>query len=73
MATVTLNPLYTGLKGRLGGIIFYSRYNMLCARSVVKPHNPNTPAQRSNRCKFSFHSPVENPAAVLYLYNVQLI
>ena len=41
------------LNGRLGDIVFYTRFNRLCGRRYVVPRNPDTPMQRANRQRFA--------------------
>jgi hypothetical protein len=53
MATATLNPVLTSISGRIGSVVFYSRYNKQCIRQYVIPRNPDTIAQRSNRQSFA--------------------
>ncbi|MBN2401169.1 MAG: hypothetical protein JXN64_02105 [Spirochaetes bacterium] len=46
MATVLLNPLFSEVSGRIGGIVFYCRKNRQCMRTYVLPRNPDTIMQR---------------------------
>ena len=52
MAEVFLNPAFTALSGRIGGIVFYGYNDKTYLRSYVVPRNPDTPAQRANRDLF---------------------
>jgi hypothetical protein len=52
MAEVFLNPMFTALNGRAGTIVFYSYSGRVFFRAYVRPRNPDTPAQRTNRGLF---------------------
>lgn len=52
MAEVFLNPAFTALNGRIGGVVFYGYNDKTFFRSYVAPRNPDTPAQRANRKLF---------------------
>jgi len=52
MGQAFLNPSFTALNGRVGGVVFYSHHNKTFFRSYIKPRNPDTPAQRKNRGLF---------------------
>ncbi|HOO72938.1 MAG TPA: HMG-box domain-containing protein [Spirochaetota bacterium] len=52
MATIALNPILTSISGTTGRLVFYTRNNKTIARALVKPRNPDTPAQRANRDRF---------------------
>lgn len=53
MAIATLNPILTGINGRIGSIVFYKRRDRQCIRTYVKPHNPDTTAQKIIRRTFA--------------------
>ncbi|MGL4368611.1 MAG: hypothetical protein ACRCUT_02915 [Spirochaetota bacterium] len=50
---VTLDPIFQSLSGRVGSLVFYESYGRQYARVYVVPGNPNTPAQRQGRTRFS--------------------
>ncbi|HOW82726.1 MAG TPA: hypothetical protein PK573_09210 [Spirochaetota bacterium] len=52
MGQAFLNPAFTALNGRVGGIVFYSHAGKTFFRSYVKPRNPDTVAQSKNRGLF---------------------
>ncbi|HRZ28670.1 MAG TPA: hypothetical protein P5295_17805 [Spirochaetota bacterium] len=52
MARIELNPVFTAISGRMGDMVLYKSRTMNCSRTYVKPRNPDTPAQRSNRDLF---------------------
>ena len=52
MATVTLNPLFESVSGRIGNAVFYRRGNTQCVRGYVVPGNPDTVLQRKTRAAF---------------------
>ncbi len=52
MAEAFLNPAFTAMNGRVGGIVFFSYNERTFFRSYVRPRNPDTPAQRANRGLF---------------------
>ncbi len=49
MASVILNPMFTGMSGRTGNMVFFKRYGRQYARAYVSPRNPDTEDQRINR------------------------
>ncbi len=53
MSEIILNPLFTCVSGRLGGIVIYRWNGKFFTRRYVRPRNPDTEAQRSNRSVFS--------------------
>ena len=53
MAIADLDPMFNGVRGNIGSLVFYKRYGTLCVRSCVKPCNPNSPAQMENRRTFA--------------------
>ncbi|HSA14296.1 MAG TPA: hypothetical protein P5346_06070, partial [Spirochaetota bacterium] len=53
MGIATLHPLFTGISGRIGGIVFYSYNDVTYFRAYVVPRNPDTAAQRNNRSLFA--------------------
>lgn len=53
MASVTLNPMFMSVSGRLGKIVYYTRWKNSYARIYVKARNPRTEAQQRNRNLFS--------------------
>ncbi len=53
MASVTLNPMFMSVRGRLGKIVYYTRWKNVYARIYIKPRNPRTEAQQRNRNLFS--------------------
>ncbi len=52
MSKVELHPLFTGVRKRLGDIVFVNLEGETFARKYVKAHNPNTPAQIEVRESF---------------------
>ncbi len=52
MASVTMNPLFTAARGRVGNIVFYTVEGTVYARKYVKPRDPKTDAQKKNRALF---------------------
>lgn len=52
MARVTLDPMFTSLKGNLGNYVYYARYGKVFARTYTKPGNPDSAGQRKNRGLF---------------------
>ena len=52
MATLTLNPLFRTINGRLGDIMFYNSDGRLYARAKARTVNPDTEAQRIARRTF---------------------
>ncbi len=53
MAEVKLNPVFEGMSGKAGDIVFFCRYGKQYARAYVIPKNPDTEAQRINRHIFA--------------------
>lgn len=53
MAFVTLHPLFSSLSGRMGNIVFFSRYGRQLARTYVVPTNRNSQKQREKRSLFA--------------------
>lgn len=53
MAIAVLNPLFSKVSGRIGGVVFYCRRNRQCIRTYVLPRNPNTIMQRIIRRTFA--------------------
>ncbi|HOW83648.1 MAG TPA: hypothetical protein PK573_13885 [Spirochaetota bacterium] len=52
MASVQLNPVFTGMSGTVGRFVFYRWNDRTVMRLYVVPRNPDTPAQRANRGLF---------------------
>jgi len=52
MAIIQLNPMLVAMRGAIGGIVLYNRYDRQCARRHVRPANPDTEAQRAVRRTF---------------------
>jgi hypothetical protein len=52
MATATPNILINSIRGRIGNVVFYTRYGRQCVRIHVIPRNPDTEAQRAVRRAF---------------------
>jgi len=52
MAEVFLDPAFTSIRGRVGGVVFYGYGGKTYFRSYAVPRNPSTPAQRANRGLF---------------------
>ncbi len=52
MAIIQLNPMIVAIRGAIGGIVLYNRYDRQCARRHVRPANPDTEAQRAVRRTF---------------------
>lgn len=53
MAEIVLTPDINSISGRLGNIVFFSRYGKQYARSYVSPANRDTVHQKKNRELFS--------------------
>jgi hypothetical protein len=53
MATATPNILINSIRGRIGNVVFYTRYGRQCVRTYVIPRNPDTEAQRAVRRSFA--------------------
>ena len=52
MAIIQLNPLLDAIRGTVGAIVLYRRYNRQYARRHVRPANPDTEGQRLIRSCF---------------------
>lgn len=52
MAQAFLNPVFTGISGKVGGLVLYEWNGRTLMRRYVVPRNPDTPAQRANRDLF---------------------
>lgn len=50
---VAYNPVFTGMSGRLGGLVFYRWKGRPCARRHIVPPNPRTEKQQANRAAFA--------------------
>lgn len=53
MATITLQPIISSISGRLGNLVFFSRYGKQYVRSYVIPGNPKSISQQRNRSSFA--------------------
>lgn len=53
MADIILNPIISSVSGRLGNIVFFTRYGKQYARIYVTPHNRNSEKQRRRRRLFA--------------------
>jgi hypothetical protein len=52
MAIVMANPMFGAVRGKIGGLVFYSSRGTVCVRTYVKPRNPDTAAQQRQRGLF---------------------
>ena len=52
MASVTLNPVFTGISGKMGQLVHVRRHNKQYVRTRVIPCNPRTECQMMNRMMF---------------------
>ncbi len=53
MARTELNPMFTESNGKMDKVVHYNRLGTQCVRKYVIPANPDTEAQRENRCSFA--------------------
>jgi len=48
-----LSFIFTGISGKLGGRVYYTRNGKVCSRRHITPHNPQTGRQQARRSRFA--------------------